>query len=145
MSAVAQSNPVANVSPRSRLRLSLFYGFLLPIVLLPFILMLMGFAWLLSAVGVYFRDLSHMVGLLMTGMLFLSPVFYSLDRLSTALQTLIMFNPITFIALQTRRILLDGLMPDWGGLALYLVVAWLSAAIGLMFFRYVQRSFGDVL
>jgi cobalamin transport system permease protein len=34
VSAVAQSNPVANVSPRSRLRLSLFYGFLLPIVLL---------------------------------------------------------------------------------------------------------------
>jgi iron complex transport system permease protein len=34
VSAVTQSNPVANVSPRSRLRLSLFYGFLLPIVLL---------------------------------------------------------------------------------------------------------------
>ena len=34
MSAVAQSNPLANVSSRSRLRLSVFYGFLLPIVFL---------------------------------------------------------------------------------------------------------------
>jgi iron complex transport system permease protein len=34
VSAVAQSNPLANVASRSRLRLSVFYGLLLPIVFL---------------------------------------------------------------------------------------------------------------
>jgi iron complex transport system permease protein len=34
VSAVAQTNPLANASSRSRLRLSIFYGFLLPVVLL---------------------------------------------------------------------------------------------------------------
>ena len=42
MSAVAQSNPLTNLSSRSRLRLSIFYGFLLPIV----------FVSLLAGVGI---------------------------------------------------------------------------------------------
>ncbi|MHB1207970.1 MAG: ABC transporter permease, partial [Rhodospirillaceae bacterium] len=75
---------------------------LFPIVLAPFILMLAGFSWFLSALGVYFRDLSYVIGLVMTGVLFLSPVFYSLSRLSPGLQAAVLFNPISFIVVQSR-------------------------------------------
>ena len=118
---------------------------LIPIVLAPFILLLTGFGWLLSAVGVYFRDIQHIVGLLMTGVLFLSPIFYSIDRLGSTLQSIIMLNPVTFIVMQMRRILLDGQQPDWVGLAVYFAIAWLVASLGLAFFRYARKGFADVL
>ena len=116
-----------------------------PLIFLPFILLLLGLSWLLSAIGVFFRDIQHIVGLLMTGVLFLSPIFYSIDRLGPGLQTVIMFNPVTFLVLQLRRVLLDGLQPDWVGLALYTAVAWIVASVSLLFFRYARKSFADVL
>lgn len=118
---------------------------LMPLVLAPFILLLTGFSWLLSAIGVYFRDIQHIVGLLMTGVLFLSPIFYSIDRLGPTIRSLIMLNPVTFIVMQMRRILLDGQQPDWLGLGIYFVVAWLVASVGLAFFRYARKGFADVL
>jgi len=118
---------------------------LFPLVVLPLTLLLTGLAWFLAAIGVYFRDLTHIVGLVMTGALFLSPVFYPIERLSPALQRAIMFNPVTFIVGEGRNVLLDGRMPDWHGLAVYLAIAWGVAALGLVFFRRARKNFADVL
>ncbi len=118
---------------------------LFPVVLAPYILMLAGFAWFLSALGVYFRDLSYVIGLVMTGVLFLSPVFYSLNRLGPDLQSLVLVNPISFIVGQSRAVLIEGRMPDWAGLLVYLAVAWVVSALALMFFRRARRNFADVL
>jgi lipopolysaccharide transport system permease protein len=117
----------------------------LPIVILPMALLLTGLAWFLAAIGVYFRDLMHVVGLLMTAALFLSPVFYPLERLSPGLRDAIMFNPISFIVGETRAVLLDGRAPDWQGLAVYFAVGWIIAALGLAFFRRARKNFADVL
>lgn len=118
---------------------------LFPVVLAPYVIMLAGFAWFLSALGVYFRDLSYLIGLIMTAVLFLSPVFYSLARLGPDLQALVLINPISFIVGQSRAVLIEGRLPDWPGLLGYLAVAWIVAAFALMFFRRARRNFADVL
>ena len=114
-------------------------------VLAPFIILLIGSAWILAALGVYFRDMTHMITLFLTGLLFLSPVFYPLTRLTPALQSIVVFNPVAFIVIQSRQVLLEGKMPDWTGLAIYLAVAWVIASLGFMFFRKARRTFADVL
>jgi lipopolysaccharide transport system permease protein len=116
-----------------------------PIVIFPLALLLTGLAWLLAGIGVYFRDLMHVVGLLMTGALFLSPVFYPIERLTPGLQKALMFNPITFIVTEARGVLLEGRGPDWTGLAAYFAVAWIVTALGLAFFRRARKNFADVL
>jgi lipopolysaccharide transport system permease protein len=118
---------------------------LFPLVLIPFLALLAGLAWIVAALGVFFRDMGQLVGLIMTGALFLSPVFYPLDRLSPALQTALGFNPVSLIVAQARRVLLDGQMPDWPALAVYLAVAWVVMALGLAFFRRARATFADVL
>lgn len=118
---------------------------LFPVVLAPFILMLSGFSWIFAALGAYFRDLSYVIGLVMTGVLFLSPVFYSLSRLGPGLQAWVMLNPVSFIVTQARAVLVEGHTPDWSGLLAYLAVAWVVAACGLLFFRRSKRHFADVL
>jgi lipopolysaccharide transport system permease protein len=54
-------------------------------------------------------------------------------------------TPNAIIVMQMRRILLDGQQPDWLGLGIYFVVAWLVASVGLAFFRYARKGFADVL
>ncbi|MCB2106676.1 MAG: ABC transporter permease [Rhodobacteraceae bacterium] len=118
---------------------------LFPIVLLPFILLLMGIAWALAGIGVYLRDLAQVVALFMTAALFLSPILYPLDRLGPALRKLIVLNPVTVIVEQMRNVMLTGATPDWGALAIYTIVAWILAALGLALFRHLRSGFGDVL
>ena len=118
---------------------------LYPLVLLPFVLLLCGLAWFLSAFGVYVRDVTHGIGLLMTVLLFISPVFYSSDRVSPIFKPFLFLNPITFIVIQSRRVLLDGELPSWHGLAIYFVIACVVTAFGYFVFRKARRNFADVV
>lgn len=118
---------------------------LFPLILLPYLLLLAGIAWFLAALGVFFRDLSHIIGLVMTAVLFLSPVFYSISQLGHGLQTLVFLNPVSFMVIEARTVLLEGQMPHWWALVRYTVVAWLAASVGLAFFAKARKSFADVL
>ena len=48
---------------------------LLPLVMLPLILLIMGLSWGLASIGVYLRDVTQFVGVLTTVAMFLSPIF----------------------------------------------------------------------
>lgn len=117
----------------------------IPVVLLAFLPLLLGFSWLLAALGVYLRDISHIVGLILTPMLFLSPVFYPVTALPVIVQDLMLLNPLTVIIEAFRACLLDGRWPDFYILAAYgatgVVVAW----FGAWCFDKTRKGFADVL
>lgn len=117
----------------------------LPLVMLPFLPLLLGLAWFLAATGVYVRDTAPLIGMVMTGLMFMTPVFYSQKALPAWLQLPMQLNPPTVPIEQLRRILLDGLWPDWGSLGLYAVAAGLVAYLGARWFQLVKRGFADVL
>ncbi len=48
---------------------------LLPVVVLPLLALTLGLGWVLASLGVYIRDIGHIVGVLTTVLLFLSPMF----------------------------------------------------------------------
>lgn len=116
-----------------------------PLVMAPFVLMVLGGAWFLSALGVYVRDIGHLTGLLTTVLLFLSPVFFAVDTLPVKIQPWIMINPLTFIIEQSRAVLLHGQIPNLRGLGIYTVVSVLAAWFGLWSFQKLRKGFADVL
>jgi lipopolysaccharide transport system permease protein len=118
---------------------------LLPIVLLPFMLMLVGLSWLLTALGVYLRDIQHISGTLATLLLFVSPVFYSVTILPESLQLIISFNPITVIVEATRSIVIYGQAPDFKVLGIYTIAATAMAGLGYTTFSRMRRGFADVV
>lgn len=118
---------------------------LLPIIILPYLLLLLGLSWFLAALGVYLRDIQQITGTLATLLLFLSPIFYSVNILPENLQTLIFLNPLSYIVESARAVLIYGQLPDFVGLAIYSVVAVLVSASGYFFFRKVRPGFADVL
>lgn len=118
---------------------------LLPLIILPYLLLLLGISWFLAALGVYLRDIQQITGTLATLLLFLSPIFYSVNILPENLQTLIFLNPLSYVVESARAILIYGKLPDFIGLAIYTLVAVLVAATGYSFFRKVRPGFADVL
>lgn len=130
---------------------TLFNGFLhwtaifLPLVLLPLVILTLGLAWILASLGVFLRDVGQTIGLVMTMMLFLAPVFYPITALPEDLRSWILLNPITFIIEQTREVLIWGGGPNWTGLFIYMVVASAIAWIGYIWFQKTRKGFADVL
>jgi lipopolysaccharide transport system permease protein len=118
---------------------------LMPLVLFPLLVGTLGFAWALSSLGVFIRDVGQTIGILMTVVMFLAPVFYPITALPEQYRPLLMLNPITFIIEQARDVLIWGRLPDWGGLGIYLLAALGVAWIGFAWFQKTRKGFADVL
>jgi len=118
---------------------------LLPLVLLPFFFITLGLSWAISALAVYLRDLSQFIGLLVTAMLFMSPVFYSIDAFPEKFKLLLFMNPITFAVEQSRNLLMWGVAPDLDALMLYWVISLGILWLGYVVFQKTRIGFADVL
>jgi len=118
---------------------------LFPLVLLPLVPMIMGLCWLLSSVGVFFRDIGQIIGMALTALMFLSPIFYPTSALPEPLQSLLYWNPLTFVIEQSRNVLIWGTLPDFGGLLVYSAVSLGVSWLGLLAFKAMRSGFADVL
>lgn len=122
-----------------------FTALLLPLVIVPYGLVLLGIAWILSSLGTYLRDISQVTGPLSTAMLFLSPVFFPVAVLPEWLRPFVYLNPIAVPVEQLRKVALFGELPDFATLALYAIVGLLVAALGYLFFQKTRKGFADVV
>lgn len=117
----------------------------LPLILLPLIFLIMGVSWALASLGVYLRDVSQIVGLLTTVLMFLSPIFYPITALPEAYRHILWFNPLMPAIEQTRAVLFWGNSPDWGVLGGYCVITLSLAWLGFVWFQKTRKGFADVL
>lgn len=118
---------------------------LIPIILIPLILMMLGLSWLFASLGVYLRDLSQVIGMVTTVALFLAPVFYPIEVLPEAYQALLTWNPITLPVIQLRDLMLWGKPIQWGSWAISLLVGAVVCQVGYWWFQKSRRGFADVL
>jgi lipopolysaccharide transport system permease protein len=117
----------------------------LPLVWLALLPLCVGLGWLLAAIGTYVRDVSQVLGLLVSLMMFLSPIFFPLEALPAAVRPWMFLNPLALTISQTRRVLLDGQWPDWPPLAIHLIACCAIAMLGAAFFRLARKGFADVV
>jgi lipopolysaccharide transport system permease protein len=131
--------------------LIVFNGFLywtivfIPIIIFPFILLTLGAAWMLASLGVYARDVGQTIGIAMTVMLFLSPVFYPITALPEEFRVWIHANPLTFIIEQIREVVIWGRLPNWRGLIKYAAISCIFCWMGFVWFQKTRKGFADVL
>lgn len=119
--------------------------FYLPLIIFPFCLFIMGISWALASLGVYLRDVSQLIAILTTVIMFLSPIFYPASSLPPLYQKVLYLNPLTTVIEQTREVLYFGHAPNFLLLALYWVVAAIVAWLGFAWFQKTRKGFADVL
>lgn len=116
-----------------------------PLVILPLLIATMGLAWILSATGVFVRDIAQTTGIITTVLLFVSPVFYPVSALPKEYQGWLLLNPLTFVIEEARNVLIWGRMPDWPGWGLSFMVGLTIAWAGFWWFQKTRKGFADVL
>lgn len=117
----------------------------LPCVIAAFLPLLLGLSWLFASLGVYLRDSAQIVGMVVTPLMFFSPVFYPMQSLPQRWRPILEFNPLTLPIEQLRRVLLDGLWPDWSALLWYAAFSVIVAWLGARWFAATRKGFADVL
>ena len=116
-----------------------------PIVIAPLALVGLGLSYLISSTTVFIRDLSQIIGVLVTVLLFLSPIFYPLEAVPAQVRPLMYLNPLTIPILEFRNLVIWGNFPNLFTLGLYTLIALGIFYLGWWWFQRTKKVFADVL
>jgi lipopolysaccharide transport system permease protein len=115
------------------------------VLILPQLVLMLGAAWLVASLGVFLRDTPQVVSLLLVAWMFLTPIIYPEQIVPPRYQAFINANPFTPLVRNYRRIILEGLAPDWGGLAYFTLFALAVFILGYWWFAKTRKNFADVI
>lgn len=118
---------------------------LFPLLMLPLSAFTLAGSWLLASLGVYLRDVSQLIGIVVTALMFLTPIFYPVSAIPERYQSIIYLNPLTFIVEQSRNILIFGTQINWIGYCQLTIVSVFAAWIAFAWFQKTRKGFADVL
>jgi lipopolysaccharide transport system permease protein len=107
----------------------------LPLVLLVELLFAAGAAYLVAAVMPFVPDLRFVIEQVLTVMMFLSGIVFSLDNVPAAARGWFAFNPIAVLVDAGRGILLHARWPDWAALGRVALISLALYALGALLIR----------
>jgi lipopolysaccharide transport system permease protein len=116
-----------------------------PLLLIPQLLFTLGAAWLIASLGVFLRDISQGITLLLMAWMYLTPIIYPESIVPQRFRLFINLNPFTPLVRSYRRIFLEGAPPDWLGLAYFSGFAIVSFLVGYWWFARTRKNFADVI
>lgn len=133
---------IAIVAIRHELHASLIW---LPVLLIPQLVLTLGAAWLIAALGVFLRDTAQGVTLVLMAWMFLTPIIYPESAVPERYRLFANANPFTALVRSYRRILLEGSAPHWPSLAYFCIFALVLFGFGYWWFAKSRRHFADVV
>ncbi len=121
---------------------ALFY---LPIVLIVEYALALGFALILSAITVYFRDIEHITGILMMAMIWATPVMYRADMATGIVYKIVRMNPMTPIIEAYKNILYYKVPPNMSALTGVTILSIVILIAGEFIFARLEGNFAEEL
>jgi lipopolysaccharide transport system permease protein len=118
---------------------------LIPVVLVPTVLISLGLLWFLSSLGVFIRDLSYTVTLIVQVLFFVTPIFYPPEVIPQSFRWVVAINPLASGVNALRAVIFASAAPDWGGLAASGALGLALTLFGYAWFMKTRRAFGDVI
>ena len=132
---------VAVIVLRREMHVTLIY---LPLILIPQLIATFGAAWLVASLGVFVRDIVQGIALVLMAWMYLTPIIYPESIVPAQYRLAINLNPFTPLVRNYRRVILDGLSPDWAGLAYFAAFALITFVFGYWWFARTRKNFADV-
>ena len=114
------------------------------LIIIPLVLVFLfniGVGLLLSSLVVFFRDVFHLYGVVVTGLMYATPIFYPISIVPDKYMRFIRFNPMLHFVNLFRQILYYNNLPDPHLVLRCALIALLSIVVGGIFFNIKQRKF----
>ncbi len=118
---------------------------LLPLVLIPLILLSCGLSFLAASLSVFFRDIQHLIVVIIQILFFMTPIFYPIQAIPEQYRWVMRINPLASIVEQARTVFLYGKMLDWTMYGTGLLISLAIFQLGLVWFIKTKKGFADVL
>jgi len=118
---------------------------LLPVVIFIHGMLLLGAVLGLSALNVFYRDVQHLLGNILTFVFFLCPVVYPRTNIPERARFWIELNPLALVTEFYQMILVEGVLPSLGQLAYFALTAVVFLALGVMIHQRNREQFAEAL
>lgn len=100
-----------------------------------------GIGLIISSLSTYFRDITHLYGVLVMAWMYATPIFYDPEILPDGVRNVLEWNPMYHFITFFRSLILHGQVPE---LSIWLLCIGSSLGvfvIGLAIFKKLQRNF----
>ena len=125
------------------MNLNLEVWFMLPVIAFIEYILVIGIVLIVSALTVYFRDLEHILGIIIMAWQFLTPVMYPESFVPSQYQAILYLNPMTPIIISFRDVLYYGKMPVVENLVYAFLWSLIIFICGFLLFGKLQKDFAE--
>lgn len=116
---------------------------MLPLILVLLVVFTTGFSLMLSALNVFYRDVSHFVEILFMAWIYLTPVIYSFEMIPQQYRIFLLMNPMTLVVELVRDATIRNVFPDVRYLGALAVVAFIMLFVGQRVFSRIERDIAE--
>ena len=100
-----------------------------------------GIGLILSALSTYFRDITHLYGVMTLAWMYATPIFYDPAILPDNVRATLEWNPMYHFITFFRSLILYGRIPSWNIWAICICSGIAIFAAGLIIFKKMQKNF----
>lgn len=122
-----------------------FYSLLFPIPVIYCFIFVCGMSLFLSAVTVYFRDVAHLYGVLLTMWIYLTPILYPISLIRDSghkfVYLVIRLNPMTHYVEAFRDVLMRHTFPSLRENLICISFSLVTFVFGALVFKKAQKKF----
>ncbi|MFZ4115244.1 MAG: ABC transporter permease [Chthoniobacterales bacterium] len=115
------------------------------LIFMPILFYTLGISWILSALGVFLRDIGAMIPAVITILMFMSAIFFPITAIPSAWRWVIMLNPAAVLISMARNALVFSEWPDMTVYGIQLLISVIVATLGYTLFMKIKPAFADVL
>jgi ABC-type polysaccharide/polyol phosphate export permease len=113
----------------------------LPVPILALTILTLGATFFFAAVNVYYRDVSHILQILLQVWFYVTPIIYSLEYIPQKYRIYFKLNPIIYVMNGFRLGVYYGMLPTWQSVVASFVCAFAALYFGFWVFRRRQHEF----
>jgi len=110
----------------------------LPVPMLSLILFTLGCSFFFSIANVFFRDMSHIIQIVLSAWFYFSPVIYALDFVPDRYRFFFRLNPMLYLLNGFRLAIYYGQLPTWQSMSMSIGCGAVSLLLGYAIFRRYQ-------
>ena len=118
---------------------------LLPLVLIPQLLFILGLCYLMAVAGTYVPDIRETLRAVIRGTFFITPILWPTGRVPEQYSFLVDYNPLAVLVNAYRNLILNGKLPDLESAFWFTLFAVALFVVGLVVFNRVKHNFADLL
>jgi len=101
-----------------------------------------GLCWILSALNVFIKDIGQIIPVISLFLMLVSPIAYTIDMVPPNAMVFMYFNPLFYLIMLYRSVLLGGVFP-WQQFWIFSLISIVFFYFGFFIFTRLKRIFTD--